>query len=208
MRKTGLVVTLAALFVFPGTIFAQSVSEKVSVEGVFGAGYTNPTYFVERPGGYDFLFGGRVRVSLAPEKGNFLDRVGGLFGLEYTPVSSMEFNDPSIGRAKSSESKLVIKTGLSLSVVRRDRFELLLNGGAAFTRNHLAFSTPNSYSFGGWQNICVYLEKGVCKSSWSIRGSFEPEVRIYPKGREKHFYFGTAVDIPLRRIGLTIGGSW
>ena len=103
---------------------------------------------------------------------------------------------------------LVVKSGLSVSVVRRDHFEVLVNGGAAFTRNHLAFAAPDPYRRNAWQDICRYLQNGVCKSSWSVRGSFEPAFRIYPQGREKRFYFGFAGDIPLKRYGVTIGGSW
>lgn len=92
--------------------------------------------------------------------------------------------------------------------MRRDRFEILVNGGAAFTRNHLAFAAPDPYYRNRWQDICRYLENGVCQSSWSVRGSFEPNLRIYPQGREKHFYFGGAYDVPMKRFGFVIGGSW
>lgn len=208
MKRLISVAVFAVCLVLVGAAYAQSEPEKGSVEGIFGAGYTKPNYFMEKSRGYNFLVGMRFRVALAPEQENFFNRLGAFGAFEYTPVSSEKFSDPYFGQMKASESLLVVKSGLSISVVRRDHFELLLNGGAAFTRNHLAFAVPDPYRRNSWQNICPYLAEGVCRSSWAVRGSFEPNFRIYPKGREGHFYIGFAGDVPLKRYGVTIGGSW
>lgn len=208
MKRAMFAVILAVCFVCTGVAFAQGDPEKGSVEGIFGAGYTKPNYFTEKSRGYNVLLGMRFRVSLAPEQENFFNRLGAFGAFEYTPVSSEEFTDQFLGQMKASESLLVVKSGLSVSLMRRDHFELLLNGGAAFTRNHLAYAVPDPYRRKSWQNICPYLADGVCQSSWAVRGSFEPALRIYPKSREKHLYFGFAYDVPLKRYGVTIGGSW
>lgn len=200
MKKIAAVV-LVSLTLLCMTAFAQRDPEKGSLELLTGAAYTRPNYFASSPG-YDFFMGGRLRIGLVPERESFFNRFGIFTSFEWTPVSREKFTDPSFGAMRATESSFLISPGLSLSVMRKEKFELQLNGGVAFMVHRLSFSVPGG---GGWQSVCQYFT-GACQNSWTTRGNFGATARIYPKGG--NFYVDGNADFLLKRYGAGIGFAW
>lgn len=154
---------------------------KGSFFGTIGAINTKSNFF-EGQSGKKFSIGFRLAINPWHEKKFPFDRLSVEPSFLFVPVHSEAVGD---GNYKLRERIYQPGVDLGFKVLSVSRLDVVAYSGTAFSRDSLTIAQRNQY--GGWTNICPYLQEGICRGKWNVLGRSGLRFLYFPKKESKFF---------------------
>jgi hypothetical protein len=167
--------------------------ERGTIELQTGAGWGLASGLVPR-GGKQFDLGFAMIHYLGRKR--FLRRVSMGWSMDWLPVDTTTYFDPSLGSEARLRKELFIFNGFAgIDPVRTPHLDLTLRYGGAFIANSTTFYLKEAYGgdlFSNFQDVCnLEAFTNRCPTHRTLLGNEGVSLRIYPH-RNGRFYFGLA----------------
>ncbi len=187
-------------------------SERGTVELQTGAGWGRASGLVPRSGKqFDLGFG--VLHYLGRKR--FLRRVSLGWSLDWLPVDTTTYFDPSLGsEARLRKELFMLNESVGFDPVQTPHVNLTLRFGGSLIANSTTFSLKEAYGgdlFSDFQDVCnLQAFTNRCPTHHTFLGTEGASLRIYPH-RKGRFYFGLAYPhfaLGRNQLMATVGAAF